>query len=1023
MASNQPPHISRRTSLRLAGNWEEGVTAGILPWLQRQAAQAWREARPTVVLVPSRAYGFYLHERVVRAGFNLASIHFWTPSDARMNLLRFFPGIQSTPSQEVLHLLATMAAEEVMRRDPENRTAASIAAEPSAFIKTVDQLAGAGWDLAAVAEAPLRAVVKQWRELLQKNGFQTVQEIDRELIVRAAQEAPRVASLLVCGFDGANWTEWPILQAAVGSAESAQAVLVAPKLGWEEVDQAWIGTWEERFGAAEPCVDNADIEAPSMPYLPLQAALHNHLNVVEGDCGAVEVYLGRNVRREAEAVVAAAIGFLQQEDCLRLGIVFPGVCPLAREVAALLAKVGLPCDDAFGFTVPGSFEREDWRTWLEFQQAPGLERLLALLEFLPPADWLSDRFQGASRLVTRQDITTALREAFQEVLLDDLGVLRAWLVAARRSRMSDDAAIECLDLFAPLPARAGWSQWVQSTVAALRHLGWVERAERVEFFARGTAFLESVEVSRAAFLRWLGEVAVSTQKQRGEEGNHRYGRIHLLNYLEAGKQQWSHLILTSLSEGVWPPAGHDSGFLSRSEIVRLNRSVRQLNVASTVEGSQGEGHVRFEAGKGWCLGAFERRLLAESQTLGTLENVNNGLALTARLGEEKSSGQLLAPNEFISRLYQITKGQALDEARAEDLCVAAEAVARRALGSVAMVGPENAMEEVSIAQTVRAYVERREPEQPFGEYEFSLRESMPTPLRLSCSEWESVLGSPATMWMRKFLRVAPVEALTLESMLLPMRGTWTHRWLAELGQPRSNQFVPWDSLEALASRLEGQSQTLRERVESLLHGCGRTLPIWWTSLWREARFQSRELLSVLVPAREWPGLATEYKLAKTEIDFSSGALPPLRLEGRIDLLLAWELPSGDVLPSELWLVDYKTGSASKAMTPGELVKGNGVQLALYALALREQGAKAVQASLLRPGELLREQMSLEKFDLFQEGWLELQRMQAEGKFGMHGELRSEYRHAKAYPLATLAIDPDVLSEKWARTHPAWSEVA
>lgn len=49
-------------------------------------------------------------------------------------------------------------------------------------------------------------------------------------------------------------------------------------------------------------------------------------------------------------------------------------------------------------------------------------------------------------------------------------------------------------------------------------------------------------------------------------------------------------------------------------------------------------------------------------------------------------------------------------------------------------------------------------------------------------------------------------------------------------------------------------------------------------------------------------------------------------------------------------------------------------------------------------------------------------MQVEGCFGVHGALRSEYRHAKAYPLATLAIDPDVLEEKWARSHPAWSDV-
>lgn len=1012
---------SRRVRLGLAGNWDEGLTAGVLPWLRKQVAQAWRDRRPTVVLVPSRAYGFYLHERVVAEGFNLVSLHFWTPSDARTNLLKFYPGIKPTPSQEVLHLLATLAAEDVVRRDPTNRTATAIAAEPSSFIKTVDQLAGAGWDLGSVAEAPLGAVVKRWRALLAQHGFQTVQEIDRELIVRAEAEEPKLAQLLMCGFDGSRWPEWAILQAVTAAAAEAEIVLVAPKLGWEEIDQAWIGTWEERFGASEPCVAGELNETTAQPYAPLQTALHAHLRAVDKESGSIEFYLGRNVRREAEAIVASAIGFLQREDCSRLGIVFPGVCPLAREVAALVDAAGLSCDDSFGFTQPGSFEREDWRAWLEFQESPSLERLFALLEFVPPSRWLSDQFSGASRTVSTQDVESSLREAFKEVLLDDLAVLASWLRASTRKHDRDRAALECLEALAPLPERARWCEFLSATVAAMRRLGWTERAELIELGARSADFLKEMEMSRPAFLRWLGEVAISTRKVRGAASNHRYSRVHLLNYNEAEKQQWSHLILTSLSESVWPPSNHDSGFLSRSEVMRLNRSVRRLNVNATTEGSQGEGHVQLEAGKGICLGAFERRLLAESQLLGILENVSTGLALTARLGEEKSSGQVLVPGEFISRLYELKTGRVLNDSEVEKVCVESERTALQSLSALSV--PSSKTESGSFDQAALAYSVRRQSGKPFGEYEFCLRKPLSTPPRLSCGEWESALKEPAVMWMRKFLRVAPVEETNLESCLLPVRGTWTHRWLAGNGQPRSNQFVPWPTRAEMLGGLERQAGMLRGKVEEVLRESGRTLPIWWTSLWREARFQSRELLAVLEPAWEWPGFSTEYKLAATECDFSNGALPPLRLEGRIDLLMAWELSMDDLLPHELWLVDFKTGGASRALTSSDMKKGNGVQLALYALALRQLGATAVQASLLRPGELLREQMSLEKFDELRECWRELQRMQVEGAFGVHGELRSEYRHSKAYPLATLAIDSDLLQEKWTLTHPAWSEVA
>ena len=49
---------------------------------------------------------------------------------------------------------------------------------------------------------------------------------------------------------------------------------------------------------------------------------------------------------------------------------------------------------------------------------------------------------------------------------------------------------------------------------------------------------------------------------------------------------------------------------------------------------------------------------------------------------------------------------------------------------------------------------------------------------------------------------------------------------------------------------------------------------------------------------------------------------------------------------------------------------------------------------------------------------ELAKMQRTGVFGMHGTLRSAFRFMDDYPLATLAIDPDILEQRWELTHPA-----
>jgi PD-(D/E)XK nuclease superfamily len=154
---------------------------------------------------------------------------------------------------------------------------------------------------------------------------------------------------------------------------------------------------------------------------------------------------------------------------------------------------------------------------------------------------------------------------------------------------------------------------------------------------------------------------------------------------------------------------------------------------------------------------------------------------------------------------------------------------------------------------------------------------------------------------------------------------------------------------------------------------------------------------------------------------------PLFLRGRIDLILAAQPPVAPALPRDAWIVDYKTGDR-KSLEPGRgerastiakrLRSGDGLQLALYALAFHELGAETVGISLLTPAlELDRPQLMLDDLKFQQSVLRGLRQMQESGVFGMRGRLRDEFAFGGDYPLATLSIDADVIEEKWARTHP------
>ena len=143
------------------------------------------------------------------------------------------------------------------------------------------------------------------------------------------------------------------------------------------------------------------------------------------------------------------------------------------------------------------------------------------------------------------------------------------------------------------------------------------------------------------------------------------------------------------------------------------------------------------------------------------------------------------------------------------------------------------------------------------------------------------------------------------------------------------------------------------------------------------------------------------------------------LRGKIDLLLA-RSAADNFAGQEIWIVDYKTGSDKKLNTGDlhdTLVKGKTMQLALYALAIYALGARKVEASIIAPGikDIVR-QLDATELAVQTAVFADLAEMQRTGVFGMKGKIRPAFGFGRAYPLATLQVDDDVLEDKWQRTH-------
>ena len=979
------------TALHTAAHAASAHESVFLPWLKNAAAIASGQRQPVAVVVPFRSDAYYLKARALSAGIGLLGVHFITPGELRERLSRHLSITTRVPIREHLHLLLATAAERC------GDAGASVAASPDRLLKAVDLVSAGGWDFSQTGPAALRPIVADFEKLARDAGFQTMHAADRALLQRARATRPHFAALFITGFDAAHWPLWPLLAAATFSAKSATVCLTDPRPEAETLDATWIGTWEETFGAAAP-VPADDTPRPLVEVLQLTTTQQDREPARE-----VEFLIGHDTVEHARAVVTKALHFLADPACERLGIIFPAAGALSRRVAALLADLEIPHNDGLAHQTPGDLEDAAWPAWLALQESPRTPALLRFLrEYHAPANLF-----GGTPLAEIEDTLTRL---FNDLLFDDLAVVAEFFTQHPRKRHAASIA-DGIRALPSLPERATLETFITESRDIFQELGWQKRADELIRLAQDWNASRALQISRRTWLRWLRETLVSWRATRAIAGNHPYSRVHLLPGLQAESQAWTHLIAAGLSEGQWPPSFEDAGFLGEDEIEALNKRVRTLNKQAITQGRQGEGHETVEPGKTLCLGPTQRRDIALRQFLNTLESATVAVAATAQLYDEAAPDRRLNPSDFFTRLYFCARGRAVSQGSMTEL----RAETKHWLDASSL-WKNRAPDLAAVQQTRIAFDARRDATKPFGEYEFSLRAALADGLRLSATDWEKALTTPALVWMRRALGVAAANDSD-ETPWSLATGQWVHAWLRAISEAKErNAFAALPSPERIVAIVSENASAFRERIRAILRTCGRPMPEWWLSSWQQAFQIAGRLAQHIADVKGCTHVATEWTFQDTAIPLTDQA--GLHVHGRVDLILATSAECEDA-----WIVDFKTGNR-KALAAKKLITGEGLQLALYALALHERGAQNVGTSILTPDlDLDTPQLTLIDFTTPSALLRGLFEMQERGVFGMRGALRSEFAFNADYPLATLAIDEDVLEQKWERTHPAFSEAS
>jgi hypothetical protein len=961
---------------------------------------AWKQDLPSVVVVPTRSHAHALKNRLLEEGQSHLGLQFVTPVGLRELLSgdRF----RKLAPREHLRLLLAIAAEQ--ESDDDNLAAKAVVRAPDHLLGTLDRLENAGWDFNKLGLDSFQPIVRRFRQQLRACGFSMAGAHDRELLTRSKSDPPQFANLLISGFDSAHWPHWFLLRAAVQFAVNASVLLEYPRES-SEIDLSWIGSWEELLGEANPV---------RLPSATATDALFTEAEM-RGEAAVAPDHIfvvGADAAEQASAIALLCSHFLADKDGRRIGIIFSGTGSLPRLVASELSQLEIPHNDGFGHPVPGLFEAAEWRAWLQLQRGPRLNSLV--------------RFLGALR--TRQELFPELRCARFEktlrsinaqILIDDLVLVERY---CRESPQPDRREIaEVLARIRFLPARATFAEFLAATEESFARLQWKQH-----WTALATESLDWIDqvpeqFSRNLFLRWLEEIASSFTAGRDEAGDHPYARVQLLTVAQAQGQEWSHLIFAGLNEGTWPPP-EKGEFAREEEIEEFNRGIQQLNRRAAKQGRQGEGHTAVRENHALYLGPREQRQIALRQFHALAESATTGIAIGSSLVQETAPDRPWNPSELFTQLYQNARRRPLTQATLKEL---QRETANWLSEGRASARPKNSED---VQQTRIAYEARRDPENKSGQYDFALRAPSDRDPILSVSEFETVLKSPALVWMKKYLGVEGAEDET--NPWSAATGQWVHRWLSGVGGAAERIFGRVPDAAGIDRAIRVAAEAKHEEITALSQAAGKTLPDWWRSGWQNAFCLARILGAKLATIEDWRWMAAEWSIDGSEpvrIDSENA----LMFRGRIDLLLARQEIQG-LEADELWIVDYKTGANKKALAPAredtekrrsqlhkKILDGSAVQLALYGLAARQLGARHVFLSLISPAiKPITPQLSVEQMDAEADAFRELAKMQRTGIFGMLGPVRSAWSFNRQYPLATLAIEPEILERRWELTHPA-----
>lgn len=616
------------------------------------------------------------------------------------------------------------------------------------------------------------------------------------------------------------------------------------------------------------------------------------------------------------------------------------------------------------------------KAWVHYQQTLTLEALL---------DWLNT--------LLREKDPVFLNKVLKKIKhFSDIYDTNNAIIIAKKLETIFANQNGLLAFLRPLESKAPWSTYHADVLALSQanQLGWEQwlpalgAEERFHFPIQSTSFLIYLEAILESQLQQLQKALPLA----GKAG------IYLLTPDLAVHVQNAKIILAALHEAQDP---------LQANPLLTEGAAAKLNAAGLRPAPTGEGEDYVLLPQGYTMSAAMLRSCERS--------VFQQLVLAQRDAILRGYVIVEGTHNPVSDLLEHETLQAIKLALDLDEAKLQAALVPYPLGfsDTASLHPDYSLSDNEKERLQAIHCDRQNPRLPFDTYTFCLYPEDAPDLALPAKAWEEYFQKPTAIWFKHILKVdswpdaseAPSTALRI--------GTWVHEWLTLPSGSKSLSIQ--DASLWRAQVIKASEQTLYA-IRELYQSCQLNMHASLLEHWQKAKSIALNLIERLSEAgiqalvSEWPvPEGTYWRLDKGS---------PLALSGRIDAIaskapidLASPLAHTD---EALWILDFKTGKTPSLDIKKLNKDGQGLQIALYALALRALGFKNISCSIVLPKTALEPQLSLEALEDLGEIKARIEALLQGGVFGMKPSPHSPYNPI-AYPIATVAIKSEVLDAK------------